>query len=217
MRAAARLRLGLHRPRPRVPGEPGPGRGEDTLTSLLQVLAGPAFILVFSVCGALFGLAADTWHRPRLLGAAVVLFSVGVAATSLASSFPHLVLARLLLAAGESACSPVSVSLITDLYRDGERGLATGLLHLAVYLGFGLSQAAGIHLASAVGWRAVYLVTGLPGLALGLLLLLLSDPRHSGNCEVERVETDSNENSISLLHSPSKCEKPTQKQVDNRI
>ena len=118
MRAAARLRLGLHRPRPRVPGEPGPGRGEDTLTSLLQVLAGPAFILVFSVCGALFGLAADTWHRPRLLGAAVVLFSVGVAATSLASSFPQLVLARLLLAAGESACSPVSVSLITDLYRD---------------------------------------------------------------------------------------------------
>ena len=68
-----------------------------------------------------------------------------------------------------------------------------------------------------MGWRAVYLVTGLPGLALGLLLLLLSDPRHSGNCEVERVETDSNENSISLLHSPSKCEKPTQKQVDNRI
>ena len=184
------------------------------MTSLLQVLAGPAFILVFSVCGALFGLAADTWHRPRLLGAAVLLFSVGVAATSLASSFPHLVLARLLLAAGESACSPVSVSLITDLYRDGERGLATGLLHLAVYLGFGLSQAAGIHLASAVGWRAVYLVTGLPGLALGLLLLLLSDPRHTASWEEERVETDSNENSISLLQSPSKSEKSTQKQVD---
>ena len=103
MRAAARLRLGLHRPRPRVPGEPGPGRGEDTLTSLLQVLAGPAFILVFSVCGALFGLAADTWHRPRLLGAAVVLFSVGVAATSLASSFPHLVLAPGSLPAAPSA------------------------------------------------------------------------------------------------------------------
>ena len=52
------------------------------------------------------------------------------------------------------------------------------------------------------------------GIVLGLLLLLLSDPRHSGNCGEERVETDSNENSISLLNSPSKSVKSTQSEVD---
>ena len=54
--------------------------------------------------------------------------------------FWHLVLARMLMAAGESACSPLSVSLISDLYSDRQRGLATGILHLGVYLGFGMSQ-----------------------------------------------------------------------------
>ena len=44
------------------------------------------------------------------------------------------------MAAGESACSPLSVSLISDLYSDRQRGLATGILHLGVYLGFGMSQ-----------------------------------------------------------------------------
>ena len=49
------------------------------------------------------------------------------------------------MAAGESACSPLSVSLISDLYSDRQRGLATGILHLGVYLGFGMSQVSIVH------------------------------------------------------------------------
>lgn len=107
------------------------------------MLAGPAFIGVFSVSGVLFGLAADHWDRLRLLGGAVITFSVGIVMTSVSSSFWHLVMARMLVAAGESACSPLSVSLISDLYTDQHRGLATGILHLGVYLGFGMSQVKG--------------------------------------------------------------------------
>lgn len=103
-------------------------------------MAGPAFIGVFSVSGVLFGLAADHWDRLRLLGGAVITFSAGIVMTSVSSSFWHLVMARMLVAAGESACSPLSVSLISDLYTDQHRGLATGILHLGVYLGFGMSQ-----------------------------------------------------------------------------
>lgn len=109
-------------------------------THCYKVLAGPSFIGVFSVSGLLFGLAADHWDRLRLLAGAVLTFSVGIVMTSVSTSFWHLVLARMLIAAGESACSPICVSLITDLYSDHHRGLATGVLHLGVYLGFGLSQ-----------------------------------------------------------------------------
>ena len=157
-----------------------------------QLLAGPTFITVFSVSGVLFGLAADLTHRPRLLGAAVITFSSALLVTSQAGSYWELVLARMLLAAGESACSPVCVSLISDLYPERHRALATAVLHLGVYLGFGLSQAAGIYLTQldllGFSWRAPYFLTGVPGIVVGLLLLLLPDPRKTSQGRAKKEE-----------------------------
>ena len=98
----------------------------------------------------------------------------------------------MILAAGESACSPVCVSLISDLYPEHQRGLATALLHLGVYLGFGLSQAAGIYLTQldllGFSWRAPYFLTGAPGILVGLLLLLLPDPRSGKEAGAKKEE-----------------------------
>ena len=98
----------------------------------------------------MFGLAADHWDRMRLLAGAVITFSAGIVMTSVSSRFWHLVLARMMIAAGESACSPLCVSLISDLYSDQHRGLATGILHLGVYLGFGMSQVSGEKLSTSM-------------------------------------------------------------------
>ena len=170
-----------------------------------QLLAGPTFILVFSLSGVFFGLAADWTHRPRILGAAVILFSSASLVTSQATTYWELVVARMMLAAGESACSPVCVSLISDLYPDHHRGLATAVLHLGVYLGFGLSQAAGIYLTElnllGYSWRAPYFLTGAPGIIVGLLLLLLPDPRtgREGRLQKEELLTLSRSWKLELL------------------
>ena len=136
---------------------------------------------MFTVSGALLGLAADYVHRLRLLSGAVLTFSLAICLTGCASQYWQLVILRMLLAAGESACTPVMVSLLTDLFSSKSRGAATGILHFGVYLGFGLSQALGIHLTRAnllgLGWRPVYLLSGIPGLFLALLLLTVPDPR----------------------------------------
>ena len=179
---------------------------------LLQVLAGPAFIAVFTISGALLGLAADYVHRLRLLSGAVFAFSLAISLTGLASHYWQLVLLRMLLAAGESACTPVMVSLLTDLFSSKSRGAATGVLHFGVYLGFGLSQALGIHLTRAslfsLGWRPVYLLSGAPGLFLALLLFTVPEPRErkgrkmllaeEARClqvDQEKIEDDDNNNS----------------------
>ena len=65
-----------------------------------QVLAGPTFIGVFSVSGLVFGLAADYVNRFLLLGSAVLVFSAGIMITSVSTQFWHLVMARMMLAAG---------------------------------------------------------------------------------------------------------------------
>ena len=55
---------------------------------------------MFSVSGVMFGLLADLYNRSRLLGMAVMVFSSGIIFTSMASQYWHLVLARMMLAAG---------------------------------------------------------------------------------------------------------------------
>ena len=64
------------------------------------MLAGPAFIAVFTVSGAVIGLAADYVHRPRLLSGAVFTYSLAITLTGLATTYWQLVLLRMLLAAG---------------------------------------------------------------------------------------------------------------------
>ncbi len=71
-----------------------------------QLLAGPAFIAVFTVSGVAIGAVADSdkshffAHRTRLLGAAVCLFSCSTTLMAAATEYWHLVLLRMLLAAG---------------------------------------------------------------------------------------------------------------------
>ena len=112
----------------------------------------------------------------------------------------------------ESACSPVCVSVISDLFPDTMRGVATAVLHLGVYLGFGLSQAAGIYLTQlnilGFSWRVSYFITGVPGIIFSILLLFLNDDR---NCNLDSINNNSNdptaESCKKLLSSPQKIAK----------
>jgi MFS family permease len=67
----------------------------------------------------------------------------------------------------EAACSPISVSLISDLYPGDGRSTATGIFHWGIYFGFGLSYIIGIYVPTAnilgTGWRFCYYLAGVPG------------------------------------------------------
>ena len=64
------------------------------------VLAGTIFIAVFTTAGIFMGMLADWIHRPRLLSACVLLFSVSGALTGVATEYWHLVVLRLGIAIG---------------------------------------------------------------------------------------------------------------------
>ena len=95
--------------------------------------------------------------------------------------------------------------------------MATAVLHLGVYLGFGLSQAAGIYLTKVnvlgFSWRIPYFITGIPGVLFGILLIILTDPRNEDNAI--KVKEDKEENFTKLLGSPAKIIRPTLMKVRN--
>ena len=74
------------------------------------------------------------------------------------------------------------------------RGVANGVFSWGVYYGYGLAFVFGIYITSAdvlgYGWRAPYLLAGLPGLVLALLILTtFADPRQetSGQAENKKL------------------------------
>ena len=65
-----------------------------------QLLAGPAFIAVFTVSGVILGVAADAFSRTKLLGGCVIAYSVATVGMGAAAEYWQLVVGRMVLAAG---------------------------------------------------------------------------------------------------------------------
>jgi len=146
-----------------------------------QVLVGPAFIVVFTISGVLMGFLADRVSRPRLLACCVMLFSLCCCLTGLATKYWQLVLLRMGIALGEAALRPAGGSLIAEMFPEGQRGVANGVFSWGVYFGYGFSFLFGIYLTEynllGQGWRATYVLAGLPGVLVSLTLLLVDEPR----------------------------------------
>ena len=65
-----------------------------------QVLAGPIFVVIFTFAGILIGFLGDRVSRTRLVSACVVIYSLTGMLTAFATEYWHLVLLRMIFAAG---------------------------------------------------------------------------------------------------------------------
>lgn len=161
----------------------GPIKAEfDIGDNLIGLLMGPAFVVLYVVMGVPFARLADRGSRIRIIAAGCVLWSLATAATGLATGPLSLGLARIGVGVGEATFVAPAYSLLTDYFKPERRGLAFAILGLATYFGQIAGQAGGPAIAAVYGWRATFLLVGLPGAALGLIALLLvrEPPRSLG-------------------------------------
>jgi predicted MFS family arabinose efflux permease len=160
---------------------------------------GTAFTLLYAFVGLPLGRLADTSRRTALLGAGALLWSAMTALSGLASSFASLFAARMGVGVGEAVCAPAATSLLGDLFPSARRGRATAVFMLGLPVGVGLSYVVGGAVAQRWGWRATFLVAGLPGLlAAGACFALPEPPR--GGAESHAVGARRREGSaLSLL------------------
>jgi predicted MFS family arabinose efflux permease len=153
-----------------------PLRRDWSLTDAQVGWLGTAFTLLYAVVGLPLGRLADAWRRTMLLSVGAFLWSAMTALSGLTSGFTGLFAARLAVGVGEAVCAPASTSLIGDLFPSARRGRATAVFMMGLPLGIGLSYAIGGAVAQGWGWRAAFLVAGLPGLAAAALCLALPEP-----------------------------------------
>ena len=126
--------------------------------SQFGLLTGPVFVFFYSIMGLFMGALADRVHRPKLIAAGLVLWSVLTALSGMAKSFIQIGVARLFIGVGESVMAPSAISMIADLFPKANRGTATGIYYLGVPLGAGGSFIVAGILGPMIGWRNCFFV-----------------------------------------------------------
>jgi len=105
-----------------------------------------------------------------MVAVSLSLWSLMSALCGAALGFWTLMLARLGVGVGEAGGGPPSVSIITDYFAPHELSRAMGIFAVGAVLGPVLGYAAGGLIAEAYGWRWTFVILGLPGILLGILL-----------------------------------------------
>lgn len=157
----------------------------------LGLLQGPAFGLFYTLLGLPIARLVDRSHRRNLLAGGIALWSLACAACGLASTYLQLLAARLAVGVGEATLAPSAVSLISDHFPPRRRALALSIYVASGSIGGGLAFLAGAAaidaiahwdrsatpwLAALAPWQLVFVMVGLPGVAVALLLLAVREP-----------------------------------------
>lgn len=153
-----------------------PIRKEFVLSDASLGLLGTAFALLYAFVGIPFGRLADRVSRKKVLSAGVFIWSLLTAASGLAQSFWQLFALRLGVGVGEASCAPAATSLIADMFPAEKRGRAMSIFMLGLPVGIALSFGISGTIGQSYGWRAAFLVAGIPGILLALAALLISEP-----------------------------------------
>ncbi|WP_296678905.1 MFS transporter [Novosphingobium sp.] len=136
----------------------------------LGLLGGVAFTATYIIAGFPAARLADRSVRKSIVAAAIGLWSLMTALCGAATGFWTLFLARTGVGVGEGCSGPASQSLIADYFRREELARAMGFLTVGSTMGTVTGLMAGGLLEQALGWRWAFVLMGLPGLLVGVLI-----------------------------------------------
>jgi FSR family fosmidomycin resistance protein-like MFS transporter len=123
---------------------------------------------------AFYGFIVPYVRRGIILGAGNILLGLSVVATGFASSYPYLMVTRVLGGIGTSPQHPVgSTALASYFGKAGGRALA--FHSTAANLGSLIAPIVAAVLIAYVGWRGIFWIVGVPSILMGIACLALRD------------------------------------------
>jgi predicted MFS family arabinose efflux permease len=156
--------------------------------TLMGLLGGIAFALFYTFLGIPIARLADTHSRRIILASCLTIWSVMTALCGFAANFLQLMAARIGVAVGEAGGSPPSHSMISDMFPPHRRATALAVYALGIPVGSALGNLLGGRLNDLVGWRQTFLIVGLPGVLLALLVFLTLREPARGASEARRLD-----------------------------
>ncbi len=163
--------------------------------TLMGLLTGTAFAALYTVMGIPFGRLADSYSRRRIIAAGAGAWSIMTVLCGLANNYLQLFLGRVGVGVGAAALTPAAYSLISDLFRPRWLPVAMSVYVMSIAIGSGLAFMIGgaimglVSVASEVSlpligslrpWQLAFVLAGLPGLPLAVLMLTVREPARRG-------------------------------------
>jgi MFS family permease len=166
----------------------------------ISLILGPAFAICYAIATLPAGWAADRFPRRTVAYVGVTLWSIASMSSGFANSFPALFAARVCVGVGEAGLSPTAYAMIADRFPRNRLTTASAIFQTGIKAGsaaaFGIG---GLLLTVAIGlghldffsfslapWQMVMVWVGLPGLILGPLLFLVSEPKRKAVAAVDK-------------------------------
>lgn len=139
----------------------------------LGLLSGFAFALFYVTAGIPIARLADRSNRKNIVALSVFIWSFMTCVCGMAQNYVHLLLARIGVGVGEAGGSPPSHSMISDLFPEKKRATALGLYSTGVNIGILFGFLLGGWINEFFGWRVAFVVVGLPGILLAVLVAVM--------------------------------------------
>ena len=160
-------------------------------------LTGGALALFYVTVGIPVAALADRANRRNILAVALAAWSAMTALCGLAQNRLQLTLARFGVGIGEAGGTPPSTSILADKFPPARRPMALTIYALGTCLGAWLGSSVAGTAAERGGWRAAFLVLGIPGVVLALIVwLTVPEPRRG---QLDATAPDSRSTLVATL------------------
>ena len=167
----------------------------------VSYLIGLSFVVFYTSFGIPIGRLADVYSRRLIIVIGLVLWSLFTTGCGLARTFPQMLALRMGVGVGEAALSPAAYSLITDYVPRRKLSTAISIYSMGIYVGAGLSYVLGgivrqtatqgmssLPIVGTIrGWQVLFLIVGLPGLAVAPLLFSIREPRRQTSSQAAAI------------------------------
>lgn len=144
----------------------------------IAFLTGSALAFFYVTVGIPVAALADRVNRRNILAVSLLVWSGVTALCGVARNYSELLLARFAVGIGEAGGTPPSASIVADNFPPARRPMALTVYALGACIGAWLGSSVAGAAADYGGWRLAFLVLGVLGVAVALLVwLTVREPR----------------------------------------
>jgi MFS family permease len=144
----------------------------------IAFLTGVALAIFYVAIGIPIARLADRANRRNIVAISLAAWSAMTALCGIAQNYLHLLFARFGVGIGEAGGTPPSTSILADKFPPARRPMALTIFSLGACLGAWLGSSVAGRVADQHGWRAAFLVLGIPGLIVAIVVALtVREPR----------------------------------------
>ncbi len=176
-------------------------QSEFHLSAVEMGIVMSAFFWSYALLQLPAGMLADRFGQKKVLGFAVLWWSLATAATGIASGFRSLVALRVALGVGEAGAYPSNAGIATRWFPRQERAMVAGIFDSGSKLGGAVALPLIAAMLAAFDWKLTFLLTGLLGVVWLVFWAITftdspADNKRVGADELAHIERGRNAPSI---------------------